>query len=244
MTPVPQRPEPDMIRRAAAATLMTLAAAPAGAQTFDVWFAGLKLAEIRLSVTETAQGWRADAALEGRGLADLFVPSSGRAEATGGWDGDEPAPVAFAADGRFGRKPQTVRWRHVPGGAPEIAADPPLRERWYDPAPATLVGALDPVTAAVAALAPRPAAEACGRTIPVFDTRRRFDLKVEPAAAEPDGRLRCEATYVRVSGFKEKHMALPPHPFTTWWRVRDGVASFDRAATLTRWGTATLLRKD
>jgi hypothetical protein len=235
-----------MSRRAALSLLLALAALPAAADPaarFDLWFAGLRLGEVRLAVTEDEGGWRAEGEMSAKGLADLFVPSHGRADARGVWRDDAPAPETFSADGAFGGKPQSVVLRHVPGEAPRIEAEPALRERYYDPAPETLVGALDPLSAAVAALRPLPPDEACGRSLPVFDTRRRFDLQVDPGVVQPDGRLRCEARYVRVSGFKERHMALPPHPFTTWWTVRDGLARFERAMSATPWGNAVILRK-
>lgn len=236
-----------MSRRAALTLLLALWTAPAAAEhraRFDLWFAGLRLGEVRFAMSEDGGGWRAEGELTAKGLADLFMPSHGRAEATGAWAGDLPAPEAFSADGNFGKHPQTVLLRHVPGEAPQIEAEPALRERDYDPAPATLVGALDPLSAAVAALTPRPPEKACGRSLPVFDTRRRFDLEVAPGTLLPDGRLRCEARYVRVSGFKAKHMALPPHPFTTWWTLRDGVAHLERAMSATPWGNAVILRKE
>jgi hypothetical protein len=236
-----------MSRRALPLLLLVLWSAPASAASaarFDLWFAGLRLGEVRVSMTDDGGGWRAEGEMTAKGLADLFMPSHGRAQAQGAWAGDLPSPVAFSADGNFGKHPQTVLLRHVPGEAPVIEAEPALRARDYDPAPETLVGALDPLSAAVAALTPRPPERACGRSLPVFDTRRRFDLEVAPGALQPDGRLRCEARYVRVSGFKDKHMALPPHPFTTWWTVRDGVAHFERAMSATPWGNAVILRKN
>jgi hypothetical protein len=236
-----------MSRRALLPLLLFVWAVPAAAEDrarFDLWFAGLRLGEIRFAMSQDGTGWRAEGEMTATGLADLFMPSHGRAEARGGWAGELPAPEAFSADGDFGKHPQSVVLRHMPGAAPVIEAEPALRERDYDPAPETLVGALDPLSAAVAALTPRPPGKACGRSLPVFDTRRRFDLDVAPGTILADGRLRCEARYVRVSGFKEKHMALPPHPFTTWWTLRDGVAHLERAMSATPWGNAVILRKE
>ncbi len=232
------------MRRLALFLTAALAAGPApAAERWDVWFGGLRIGEVRLQVEDAPGGWRAEAEVKAAPVFDLFAPSSGRAEAEGGYEDGAVRPARFAADGHFGRGRQSVTVRHAEGAPPVVEAEPALRLRDYDPAPETLVGALDPLTAAVAAFAVAPGGDPCGRSLPVWDTRRRFDLRLAPGAVERDGRLRCEGAYVRVAGFKAKHMALPPHRFTTWWRIDGDRPHLDRAVSHTDWGAATLVRR-
>lgn len=203
------------------------------AADYDVWLGGFRLAALRVEMAPAPEGWRARAEVTTKGLAAFFIPAQGAAEAAPGW---------FRARGDFDGLLQTVEMRHAAGAAPEIRAEPALRQRAYDAPPQTLRGALDPLTAAVAALSPRPAAQACGQRVEVFDSRRRFDLALGPGVRE-GGMLRCEGAYVRVAGFKDKHMRLPDSAFTLWWRVRDGVAEFEKAVAPTPLGHAVAKRR-
>jgi len=220
-----------------AALIAGLGAAPVpAAERWDVWFAGLRIGEVRLEVEDAPDGWRATAEMKAAPVFDLFAPASGRAEARGLRAGGAVKPALFEAEGRFGDGVQRVTMRHAEGAPPAVEAEPALRLRDYDPAPATLVGAMDPLTAV-------PGGDPCGRSLKVWDTRRRFDLALAPGTVERDGRLRCEGAYVRVAGFKAKHMALPPHRFTTWWRIDGDRPRLERALSMTGWGAATLLRR-
>jgi hypothetical protein len=231
---------------AAALTAGAGAAAETGAgalrAVYDGYLGGLWLAEVRLALDARGGAYAVEATVAAQGLAAVFAPSAGAARASGRIEAGAVKPAAFEADGRFGATPQKVAMRYDGPGPATLTADPPLRVRSYDPAPETLAGALDPLAAAVAALAPGPAADACDRTVPVFDSRRRFDLRLGPPVA--DGAfLRCEGLFVRVSGYKRKHLALRDQPFTTWWRVADGRAEFVRAQAATPYGHATLVRR-
>jgi hypothetical protein len=237
-TAAPAGPAPD----AAAASGLTPPATRRWRATLDAYVLGVPLAEIALTVERAGPGYVAQARIETVGLGWLFAPSEGRAAARGRVEGAAVAPAGFEAEGRFGREPQRVTMTYAGPGPAALTADPPLRLRSYDPAPETLAGALDPLNAAVAALAAPDGAAPCGRITPVFDSRRRFDLAMAPATPE-GGLLRCEGRYVRVSGFKRKHMALPDHPFVTWWRVVDGRAEFVRAEAMTPYGPAALVRR-
>jgi hypothetical protein len=232
-----------------AAATMAAGPSPAGEAApgalravYDGYLGGLWLAEVRLSLDARGGAYDAEATVTAQGLAAVFAPSAGVARARGRIEDGAVAPASFEADGRFGAKPQKVAMRYDGPGPATLTADPPLRVRSYDPAPETLAGALDPLAAAVAALAPGPAEAACDRVMPVFDSRRRFDLRLGPPRAD-GALLRCEGLFVRVSGYKKKHLALPDQPFTTWWRVAEGRAEFLRAQAATPYGHATLVRR-
>ncbi|TVQ54682.1 MAG: DUF3108 domain-containing protein [Rhodobacteraceae bacterium] len=210
--------------------------------TYDVFIGGLRGGELRLTVHRDGEAYAAEAALRASGLVGAFFGAEARASATGVESGAAPEPARFESETRFGRERREVAMRWEENPSIVIEADPPLRRRRYDAPPETLRGALDPVSAAVAALTPRPVAEACGRTVPVFDSRRRFDIALGEGALDGDT-LRCEGVYRRVAGYKTITAENVDHPFTAWWTVVDGVAHFERLQTPTPIGHAVARRR-
>ena len=236
-----------MTRMAMTMAAAILAAGAARADAFsavyDLFLGGLRGGEAYLSIERDGDAYAAKATLGAAGLAAWIFPGRATAEVVGAWRAAAPAPERFDAEGDFAGSRQTVAMAFAPDAPLALEADPPLRKRSYDADPSSLAGALDPLSAAVAALAPTPAASVCGRTISVFDSRRRFDL----ALAEPrrEGALiRCDGEFRRVAGYKRKHLTLPPHPFTAWWRIEDGQAVFERAQAPTDFGHAVARKRD
>lgn len=226
----------------AASMIGGMAAAETFEAVYDVYLGGLRGGEVRLNVERTAERYSAEAEMRSAGLARIFFPGAAEAKAQGAARGATLAPERFTAHGAFGGARQSVDLRYEAGAGLAIDADPPLRVRSYDVDPRAMGDALDPVSAAVASLAPQPVADACDRTVTVFDTRRRFDLALGPAVREGD-LLRCEGVYRRVAGFKAKQMKKPDFPFTSWWRVEDGRATLERAVAPTNFGAAVARRR-
>lgn len=225
----------------AAALIGGAAAAESFEAVYDVYLGGLRGGEVTLTLERDAAHYRAEARMRSAGLARLFFPGEARATAQGAARGAKLAPEVFTSDNDFGDQRQTVALRYG-GAGPSLEADPPYRVRPYDADLAAMGDALDPVSAAVASLAPQPAAEACDRTVTVFDTRRRFDLALGPAVRDGD-LLRCEGVYRRVAGFKDKQMKKADYPFTAWWRVEGDRATLERASAPTGFGDAVAKRR-
>ncbi|MFN3613855.1 MAG: DUF3108 domain-containing protein [Rubrimonas sp.] len=200
---------------------------------YDVFLGGLRGGELRLEVDRDGDRYAAQGALRASGIAAWFLPGQAEARAEGQARSTAYRPDRFEADAAFGRTRQFVAFDYE-GPAVRMTAEPPLRERPYNADPARMGDALDPLSAAVAVMAPTPVAEACGRTIPVFDSRRRYDFVLGPAVSEGDG-LRCEGRFRRVAGFKRID---PDNDFTVWWRVQDGMAVMERAQAATGFGYA------
>lgn len=226
-----------------------LAAAPAAdatdgaySATYDVFVGGIRGGELRLAVQRDGEAYTAEATMRAAGLVGAFFGGEATATAEGVETGAAPRPARFDSETRFGREVREVAMRWDGNPHVVIEADPPLRHRNYAPPPEALVGALDPVSAAVAALTPRPVAEACGRTVPVFDSRRRFDIRLGEGVLEGDT-LRCDGLYRRVAGYKTITPENVDHPFTAWWTVVDGVAHFERLQTPTPIGHAVARRR-
>ena len=228
-----------------AAMAMAATAGAAGAGSYEArdpdYLCALRAGAATHVAVADGVGPAAKGVLPGAGLAGLLFPGSAQARAAGAATGGDVRPARFEAEGVFGRTRQRVAMRYGGDEGLALEADPPLRARSYDVQLAAMADALDPLSAAVAALVPQPAAGACDRVIAVFDTRRRFDLRLGPAVQTEDG-LRCEGVFRRVAGYKARHMRQPDHPFTVWWRASGGLATLERATAPTPFGHAVARR--
>jgi hypothetical protein len=216
-------------------TATSLAAREPWNAVIDLHLGGFRAGEIAVSVAWEGSRYAARGDVRASGLVSLLLSVGAQASAKGRVNGRFLTPTGFEAEGRFGKAPQVLRMGFTDGTPLPIAADPPLRKRPYDAPPEALAGALDPLSAVVAALTPRPVAEACSTVVPVFDSRRRYDLRLEAPQPLAQG-LRCEGEMVRVAGFKNP--ARSPERFTLDWRVEDGIAYPDRAVAPTAFGAA------
>lgn len=224
---------------------LALTAAPGMARepfeaTYELFFGGLRAADITLSVKWEGDRYAAESTIRARGLAAALLSTDARASAHGN-GAAMPQPAGFRAEGRFGRTQQVVEMTYGGPSPLPMLADPPLRKRARAPSPESLQGALDPLSAAVAGLTPRPAEAACNTVLPIFDSRRRYDLEVGPPQHEAGGTLRCDGRFVRVAGFRD----LSPGEFDGFrmiWRVENDLATLDRVVVPTSWGTAVARR--
>ena len=109
--------------------------------------------------------------------------------------------------------------------------------------PEDQAGTLDPVSAALTALAPEPAGEICNRSVEIYDGRRRYAIDLgAPEAGE--GRIRCPALYRRVAGYKPKELK-ETIDFAVWFEERpDGLAHLVRAAGESYLGLAVVLLRE
>ena len=149
----------------------------------------------------------------------------------------------FSVDGTFDGEPASITMTYDAEGVARVAADPPLRERSYDLPPERAAGALDPLSAALAMLAPRPGAAPCGRTIPVYEGRRRVDIELDDGARRGDA-VSCRGRLVRVAGFKRKVMREGREfPISAEWTVSRGRPRLERAVLRTKLGGLVLKRR-
>lgn len=227
--------------------LLCLLALPARATptlngAFDLWIGGLPIGGVVVSTRETDVSWRVEADGKAATLLRLFVPGRAHAEAEGPV-ADAPRAARFEARGDFGDGLQVVSMAPDPGGALTMAAEPPLRQRGYDATPADLVHARDPLTAALWAFGADAPEAVCGKTVPVFDSRRRFDLILGKPRREGDV-ISCDGRYRRIAGYKAKHLKRPDAEFTLRFRVENGLARLERLAVPTDFGAAVMMRVD
>lgn len=210
---------------------------------------GVKAGEISIDGTLGPAGYRIEATVGTAGVLGSFYEAGIDAEVEGAAKGVDPlsatlSPALFRSRSFDPKKTRHVEMRYS-AGAPMVSAEPAYRKKPWQLDPARQVGTLDPLSAALSAFVPRPAAALCDRTVRIFDARRLFAIKLE-AASKPsaDGVITCEAEYKRLGGFKPKMLNKPPFPFRVEFTERpDGLWQIDRALGETPVGRAVLSRK-
>ncbi len=171
------------------------------------------------------------------GLAEVLFKSRYRVVAMGRLgEGDDARPVIIPSrydsdfEGRSSRKLVSLVFDEngLPG---PVAADPPYGKRQLKfPVPLEdQKGTVDPMSSWIHMIMAASADETspCGRSIPVFDGRRRYDLDLEFVGTENlkvgdvfEGKAHhCRMIYRRVGGFDPEDMdddELPVPPLETW----------------------------
>jgi hypothetical protein len=108
--------------------------------------------------------WESRSMGEGRIEDGRFVPAVHRARSVGG---GEPRGLDLLYDAE--------------GNVSSVAIEPKSEETDRVPVPQALIrGAMDATTGLIQALGTMPPGGACGGTIPVYDGRRRFDVRLAP----------------------------------------------------------------
>lgn len=225
----------------AAAAPLRAAAPEAG--RFALWFGGLPAGELAVTRTQADGRWRVEA--EGRPADWLSLLYSARLRAEGEGPTAEagPRPGRFLADLAFGDDRQRVEIRRGPDGVPEVRAEPAFRPRPWQIDPAEQADAEDPMSAAAALLAPTEAEALCGRSVAIFDGRRRSRVELGPAARDGGGLWRCEGIWERVAGYRAKDLRKGPTPVSVWFAEGgDGLARLVRVEVRTGWGIAVAAR--
>lgn len=179
---------------------------------FAGYGSGLPLFEARLLLDRRDGRYDARLSAKGSSLVDLLTGWSYEARADGRLAEGGPRPESFRGERRLRRKHQVMRLSYDPAGGVEVAADP--EQSPEDAAavpPEYRPGSLDPVSGVLGVLA-AAATRGCAGTFPVFDGRRRYDLRLaggERLALPPSGSglyagpaLRCRVTMHPVAGFE------------------------------------------
>jgi len=107
---------------------------------------------------------------------------------------------------------QSVRVVYGGKAGPVMTAEPPYDLSRYPVSEAQKKGAVDPLTAISSLVGGRdaPHGEACGRTLAVYDGRRRYDVGFSPVrtdAGAPDSAANpriCKAEYRQIAGIRQE----------------------------------------
>jgi hypothetical protein len=139
---------------------------------------------------------------------------------SGSVDSGEPHPSSFEMSYKMGSKLNSVKMGFDGTGVSAIALVPnkPPNPNAIRVKPENLKNVFDPM-AATLAISNATASDACNRTIPIFDGRARFDLKLSLKGREaitdkrPTGQptelMVCRVKYIPIAGHKPKDFVNP-----------------------------------
>jgi hypothetical protein len=193
---------------------------------YEIRMGGLLLASIDLKAIMESGHYVVTSLIATKGLADFFASSNVQALATGDVNGHSVVPRTYNSDIEGGNKHQLVGLLFGDKGPTSIDAAPPYDAR-FPVSDEQKLSSVDPVSSLLyVALGQSATQQApCGVSVPVFDGRRRYDLKLSFDKNDDvsTGRkgpyngpaLHCIARYQRVAGFKppkhgHKVSEIPP----------------------------------
>lgn len=146
---------------------------------------------------------------------------------SGSVDNAGPHPASYGMTYKKGKKVTSVRMGFDPSGVKSIALSPkkPPHPDAVKVKPDNLKHVFDPISATLA-ISNATGSDACNRTIPVFDGKARFDLRLSFKGREairekhPTGQPRellvCRVKYVPIAGHKPKDFV---HPWIDYDRI-------------------------
>jgi hypothetical protein len=178
-----------------------------GAESYDASFS---------ATTDGLVGWLFPYRVEGRSKGTL-VAAPPKTE-TGVMNGFRPR--RFESASRKGDKEKQREITYLDDGSLEVRHEPPRDDEPL--AEPLLRDTLDPVTALYAMIGSFDEVRRCAGRLPVFDGRRRYDLKLKQLGAaqlEPSDygiysgpAMHCRVTLRPIAGFKKKRKSLSRLP--------------------------------
>ncbi len=211
-------------------------------QIYDFYLGGVKAGELTMKADLRGKRYRATSVLRTAGVVGLVYRAAFEAKTEGVLSGGRLEPAKFTADSRMRKKKQFVEMTYNGDAPKRIKAVPQFQPKPWQIEPTKQSGTLDPISAALTALAPAPVGEICNTSVEVFDGRKRY--AVDLGAPVADGkRIKCPALYRRIAGFKPKMMKKrPTFPFDVWYEEQpNGYAKITRGAGDTPFGLAVIL---
>lgn len=210
---------------------------------YDLYVGGIRSGELVLDARVSGDRYRARSVLRTAGIVGKVYDASFTAEAEGLVGNAGLVPQRFTADARSEGDEQSVDMTYAGRTPATVRADPPFTPKPWQIEPRAQTGTLDPISAALTALAPRPEGEICDRTIDIFDGRRRYAVDLGKPVADGE-RVKCHALYRRVAGYKPKELK-ETIGFNVWFEERpDGLMHVVRAAGESMLGVAVLLLRE
>lgn len=196
-----------------------LAAAPASAfttsgerieLTFDVT-AGARVAQMSLAYSVTGDAYEIVSSQRSVGFLDWIFPWRSATEVTGLFRGPASVPTSYRSEGVFRGNPRKVELFFEDGKVVRMDTVPENRDDERDEVPLELrAGAIDPVSAILAAIRKANDTGSCSARVPVFDGRQRYDIVFEDLgprevprhhASAFQGMARaCEFNWVPIAG--------------------------------------------
>lgn len=226
------------------AILALVSVRPVGAQEavslgYNVYVGGFHVFAFDVDLTLNRSEYAISASGGTKGVVGLFYDWSARIGAKGAFGHGGLRPTRYDVFTDDEGRAETMRLRFEAGGRYSIERKPPKRGKRKTLAPELTLGSVDPLSAILAAILALAEDGSCARTIPVFDGKRRYDLRfshVGPSAVAPSHlsifrgpAVQCRFTMTRIAGFTKKRRYAKiwddskDNPFTvSFARLSDG----------------------
>jgi len=213
--------------------------------TFYVYVYGLKMGLLQVGISQNEDQYAAKGRVATTGLVDKISRFHFDGEVHGSKDGTRYWPDTYSATIVKRQSEDAVRMRYDNRTPVVMAYLPQRAPRADDVDPSKQRGAVDLISSAYMVLRDAPKEEICGKSIQMYDGRRRSQIKLEPPKFQ-DGKASCTGFYERLAGFSMGEMAKQTvFPFTFDYEMqKDGSYRLMRVSTDTTIGPAHLVRKD
>ena len=200
----------------------------------EMYAAGLHALSIDLSAELEGPRYRVEGRAQTRGLMDVLFRWRSTSQSGGrlGRDG-EIFPELHRVQGEMRWGARETVLRYDPEGRVQVRVTPPPEKERRKPVPPELAeDTLDTLSAALLALREAKPENACRRSAPVFDGRRRYDVRFEPVGPDvlkpsqyamyAGPALKCRVEIVRIRGFQDDgELDEKPRKGATWvWYAR------------------------
>jgi hypothetical protein len=179
---------------------------------YEVQFNGFNVGTFEFSSTAEGTNYTLAGNASLSALAGLFK-WQGQTRSAGKITAETIKPASFAMDYKGTSKSGSTRMAFADDTVTSVLHDPPPKDKpgIVPVTPAHLKGVLDPMTA-IMTLSRGTSANPCGRRLPIYDGKQRFDLmltyrgQMEVAEARPSGQPGlahvCRVRYVPIAGHK------------------------------------------
>ena len=192
---------------------------------------------VRGRITATIDGRRYRATLSSRtvGIAERLFRDRRLVEVEGTMTETGPKPRRYRSSVRSKKENRTITMTYRPDGRIVTSIDPKESPSKRKPVPAGLQkDTLDPLSAMIAGTTLAAGEDRCGFGAPVFDGRRRMDIRLSfrgreqtpvPFPGVSRNAVKCEARVKRIAGFRPRAIReRPVPPPVEVWSVRHAEA--------------------
>lgn len=201
---------------AASAATAAMAADGRTEVRYAVSFTGIPVGQGALVVEVTNDGYSASGSGAVTGVLKILTPGKGTAAARGRFSNGKILPATFNTASESGEKWEDIRLSMSNGTVKEATVLPPRTSTNPDRVKVTdehLKNVVDPMSAAlmlVPGTGTLSGADACNRTLPIYDGRIRYDLVLKYDRTEQVKDIKgfsgplavCKVTYVPVAGHR------------------------------------------
>tara|TARA_R110002110_G_scaffold214702_4_gene428363 strand:+ start:6420 stop:7151 length:732 start_codon:yes stop_codon:yes gene_type:complete len=211
---------------------------------FVISLRGLTAATLVFSGVQQNSRYAVNGELKSAGIVAWVRKISYVARARGHVEGQRYTPTTYSETADTGKRQSQSEITFMQGVPVKIDYQPARDPRPDSVDPATMGGAVDPLTALYATLRNVAPGEECKTNVQMFDGRRASRLLLSKPVRRGD-HVVCTGEYRRLKGFSEKDMAEKSvFPFTLTYAPSDGGRMrVTEIALDTLYGQATMKRR-